>query len=67
MTLCFFLRHRIVDRKEIDNIGYLVIGYKAALNTIGLRQSLREKEHITLSEKLLRSVHIQNGSGIHAG
>ena len=67
MTPCFFLRHRIIDRKEIDNIGYLVIGHKAALDTVWLRQSLREKEHVTLSKKLLRSVHIQNGSGIHAG
>ena len=52
--------------KDINNIIYRLIGNDRSRNPGRFRIALRIKEHITLSEELFRSVHINDGTGIYA-
>ena len=67
LDLLVILDTRIFICKKFNHSTYLIIRYKCTLKSCRFLISLRIKEHITFSKKLLGSVHIQNCPGIHTG
>ena len=51
--------------QEVNDIRNLLVGNERSLYTGGLGIALRIKEHVALSQQLLRAVHIQYRSRIH--